>query len=159
MKKSIFVDETQRELVITKAFYKRACVFGSEEYYVLRQAKSENEGFDVVFQFQKRGKKTYDGLSFKRMRAYIETQPNSAERLIEFDAVHDVAKAKGASYALIKEWFFQTFPNYKLDEVKNDEAKNGIVDMMAAAKKLAEEKKNTSSNTQLSNAESLGIGA
>lgn len=39
------------------------------------------------------------------MNEYIETQPNSEKRLIEFAAIQKVAKTKGALYPLTKKWF------------------------------------------------------
>ena len=48
-KNGIFVDMDNNRLVMTKAYYKKACVFGTEEYYALRKAKAENKGLEVVF--------------------------------------------------------------------------------------------------------------
>ena len=45
-KTSVIVDEMNEMLVITKAFYKKACVFGSAEYYELRKAREET-GYEI----------------------------------------------------------------------------------------------------------------
>ena len=50
MEKNIIVENGN--LVMTKAFYKKACVWGSDEYYALRKAQAENEGFEIAFQHQ-----------------------------------------------------------------------------------------------------------
>lgn len=118
-KNAIIVDGEQ--IVVSKAFYKKACVFGSDEYYALRKAKAENVGCAVVFQHQISSKKTYNGLSFARMEAYIRTQADSEANLREFEAVKTVAKAKGAAYPLTKEWFFKTYPEFKEDSVSESE--------------------------------------
>ena len=143
----IFVDDDARKLVMTKAFYKRACAFGSSEYYELRKAKAENDGFEIAFQYKVSDKKTYNGLSFERMASYIAEQSDSINLMIEFEAVKRIAKAKGATYPLTKEWFFQTFPNYKEDEVKKDETATAFSALNKAAK------------TVPSNVEPLAIGA
>ena len=126
----IFVNDGNCTLDVSKAFYKKACQFGSVEYYALRKAKEET-GYEVAFKFA--DKKTHHGLSFKRMEAFIRTQANAEERLMEFEAVKKIAKAKGAMYPLTKEWFFKAFPSYKEDKVEDSE-KNTILDALKKAK-------------------------
>ena len=113
-KTSVIVDEMNEMLVITKAFYKKACVFGSAEYYELRKAREET-GYEISFKFA--DKTTYHGLNFKRMEAYIKSQPNSEANLIAYSKAKEVAEAKGSLYPYTKKWFLETFPNYKLNEV------------------------------------------
>ena len=121
MKKNIFVDGGIEALVVTKSFYKKACEFGSAEYYELRKAKAENEGYAVVFKCDIANKTTYGGLGFKRMEAYIKTQPNAEANLAEFEAVKKIAKIKGSAYPLTKKWFLTTFPAFKENEVSDAE--------------------------------------
>ena len=127
MKKSIIVNLMERTLTMTKAFYKKASVVGSVEYYELRKAMKENEGFKIVFKGA--DKKSYKGLTFEKMADYIRTQPNSAERLIEFASVQAVAEAKNAKYALTKQWFFEKYPEYKQGEVKKNETETLIAEL------------------------------
>lgn len=134
-KNQIFVNDDNGTLVITKAFYKKACVFGSDEYYALRKAKAET-GFEVAFKFE--DKDTHGGLSFKRMEAYIQTQPKAEERLIEFEAVKRIAKVKGAMYPLTKKWFFLTYPEYKDNSVSEAEKAEEAKRVAAESAKKAE---------------------
>ena len=69
----------------------------------------------------KADKKKYNGLTLPRMKEYIETQPNSKERLIEFAAIQKVAATKGAKYPLTKKWFLATFPEFKENNVSKAE--------------------------------------
>ena len=140
-KNGIVVDGKNEALVMTKAFYKKACEFGSDEYYMLRKAQAENEGFEVAFQYQVSDKKTHKGLNFKRMAEYIKTQPNADERMMEFEVVKKIAKAKGAMYPLTKEWFFLTYPQYKEDKVADSEKAKAVEDEKAKAKAEAEAEK------------------
>ena len=123
MKKSnITVNFENNTLEMSKAFYKRACVCGSDEYYELRKYRAENEGFTIVQ--TEISKKTYRNLTLMRMEEYIMTQPNSEARLLEFKAIQTVAKAKGSLYPTTKKWFFETYKEYKNDDViATDEAK------------------------------------
>ena len=139
-KTNIAVDFENNALVISKAFYKKACAFGSKENVALREAMEAYKGFSIEFKFS--DKKTYNGLSFKRMAEYIQTQPEAEMRMLEFEAVKRVAKAKGALYPLTKEWFFQTYPQYKEDEVSENEMVKALIDEKAKAAEEAEKKMN-----------------
>jgi hypothetical protein len=54
LKMAIKIDEARKTLVITAGFKKKASVFNSEEYTLLRQAKNENPGFKVEVRKTKR---------------------------------------------------------------------------------------------------------
>ena len=122
MKKSnITIDPIHKTITISKSFYKKASVYGSNEYVELRAAMAENLSFNI--EFKTSDKKTYHGLSFSRMEEYIKTQPDSDKILAKFDAVKRVAKAKGSLYPLTKKWFLNTFPDYKENEIVESETK------------------------------------
>lgn len=134
-KNGIFVNDDNGTLVMTKAFYKKACMFGSEEYYMLRDAKAHNDGYTVAFKCDIAKKKTYGGLSFKTMEAYIMTQPNSEARLMEYEVVKQIAEIKGGKYPLTKKWFLMTYPEFKKNEVSAQEQATNLAE---AEKKMAE---------------------
>lgn len=119
MSKNVTVNVIERTITISKAYYKKASIYGSSEYKELREVMSENATFKIVFKTI--DKKTYNGLNFERMAEYINTQPNSEANLKEFEAVMKVAEAKGSKYPLTKKWFLATFPEYKLNEVSDKE--------------------------------------
>ena len=117
-KRSVFVNDEAMTVEVSKAFYKKACIPGTPEFRVLREAMASCPGYSVSY---KATGKTYNGLSLARMEEYIRTQPESEERLKEFEAVKVVSKAKGALYPLTKKWFFETYPEYKANEVSKKE--------------------------------------
>ena len=135
IQKNVVVDVMNNTLTMTKAFYKKASIVGSDEYYELRKAMAENVGFKIVF--KSADKKTYRRLTLEAMADYIKTQPNSKERLIEFAAVQAVAETKNAKYPLTKKWFFEKYPEYKICGVQGSETETLIAEM---AKKIAEAK-------------------
>ena len=139
-KNGIFVNAENNTLVMTKAYYKRACVFGSAEYYELRKAKAENKDFEVVFGYKASEKTTYNGLTFKTMEAYIKTQPDSVERQMEFEVVKQIAEIKGSKYPLTKKWFLLTYPEYKKSAVSESEKATTLAELTAKAKSEAEKK-------------------
>lgn len=120
MKKPVvFVNHEDKTLTVSKAFYKKASIYGTPEYNELKAAMRDNEGYGVEFKTSE--KKTYKNLNFKRMEDYIKTQPDSEAKLMEFEAVKMIAEAKGSKYPLTKKWFLLTYPEYKENEVSRSE--------------------------------------
>lgn len=119
--KNITVDVMKNTLVVTKAFYKKACVFGSEEFKELHEAMAACPGYTVEFKMQNKARKTYKRLTIARMEEYINTQSNSEARAKEFSAVMEVAKAKGSLYPAAKKWFLANYPEFKVGDVSEDE--------------------------------------
>lgn len=115
-----FVNKT---IVGTKSAINRANMGKNPEYTTLCEMLAAHPDFTVAEKQIKHNpdKKKYNGLTLPRMKEYIETQPNSKERLIEFAAIQKVAAAKGAKYPLTKKWFLATFPEFKENEVSDAE--------------------------------------
>ncbi len=116
MKASIKIEEARKTLVITAGFKKKASVFNSEEYTLLRQAKTENPGFKVEVRKTKR--KNSPKLTLDFMRRYIDDLPDTDEKIINKEAFNEMSgKLKNAEdrtcYATIRSWFVKTFPTYK----------------------------------------------
>ena len=120
-KMNITINPFNETITVSKAFYNKALKYGTAEYKALNKALKENKGYELMFKTY--DKESYHGLTFKRMEAYIMTQPNSKENMIAYSKVKEVAETKGSSYPLTKKWFLETFPNYKLSEVSADEMK------------------------------------
>ena len=135
-----FVNKT---IVGTKSAINRANKGLSPEYGMLCKMLADHPDFTVAEKQinHKADKKKYNGLTLPRMKEYIETQPNSEKRLIEFAAIQKVAKAKGALYPLTKKWFLATFPEFKENNVSKAEISAKVAvgedDLAKAAAKLA----------------------
>lgn len=135
-----FVNKT---IVGTKSAINRANKGMKPEYDTLCEMLAEHPDFTVVEKQinHKADKKKYNGLTLPRMKEYIETQPNSKERLIEFAAIQKVAATKGAKYPLTKKWFLATFPEFKENNVSKTEISAEVAvgedDLAKAAAKLA----------------------
>lgn len=114
-KTNIIINVFDKTIIVSKSYYKRACVYGTAEYAELRGAMMDNAEFTIVFKTS--DKKTYGGLSLEKMAQYIQMQDNSGKLLVEFERVKAVAKAKNSLYPLTKKWFLNTFPAYKENDV------------------------------------------
>lgn len=134
--KNITMNLTANTLTVSKTFYKKASIFGSAEYYELRQAMIENPSFKI--EFKTYDKKTYHGLDFDTMTDYIKSQPNSENQLKVFEAVKRIAKAKNSLYPLTKKWFLNAYPEYKVNEVTENETNALISDDKAEAQAIIE---------------------
>lgn len=106
-----FFDKT---ITGTKASFNKAAKGCGPEYEELAAKMAAHPDFTLEVKEQKhkatRAKKTYDGLDFPFMRAYILTRPNSDILMKEYEEVKNVAKASGTkTYPLTKKWFLGKF--------------------------------------------------
>ncbi|MCI5524784.1 MAG: hypothetical protein MR381_01680 [Dorea sp.] len=113
------INAAAKEIIITKKFEKAANVIGSNEYKDLVTLMKDFPEFSIKVKEikKKKGKKTYNGLTIKEMRRFIESR--SENELILFDKVVEIAKQKKGSYAITKKWFLN---KYKEDYDKELEA-------------------------------------
>ena len=77
-KNAVAVNPIAKTITISKAYYKKACIYGTSEYYEFRTVLSENEGFTVDFKVIE--KKTYKDLTFERMEEYIKSTKTALTR-------------------------------------------------------------------------------
>ncbi len=68
----IIVNIEENHVIVSKAFYKRASIYGTAEYDALRKIRLENPNCKIEMKAVR--KKTYNGLTFKTMEDYIKTQ-------------------------------------------------------------------------------------
>lgn len=117
------INFTNKTIVGTKTSIEKAGRFGSPEYKELSALLAVHVNFQVVEKPIKSNprKKSYHGLTFERMKQYIETQPDSEENLALFEKAKKIAESKNSQYPLTKKWFLSTFPNYKGNEVSGVE--------------------------------------
>ena len=109
---AIRINSTKREIVITKAFAKKAEQFKSDEYNALRDAKNENPTYKVVV--RKTSKKdTLKGLNYDFMKQYIERhEGENSSAMAEFTkmTVRDEDNLATLSYGEVKKWFLEQYP-------------------------------------------------
>ena len=126
MKNYFKYDFINKAIVGSKAAIKRANSGNGNEYLELCKMLAEHPDFKVVPKEIEVNatKKKYNGLTFNRMKEYIELQEDSENVLAVFEKVQEIAEAKGAKYPLTKKWFLSKYPEYKENEasiVSNEE--------------------------------------
>lgn len=109
---TIKVNSTKREIVITKAFAKKAENYGSTEYNELKSAKNDNPTFKVVIKKTAR-KDSLKGLNYDFMKQYIERhEGEDSSKMVEFRkmTVRDEDNLATLSYGEVKKWFLEQYP-------------------------------------------------
>ena len=113
MKNTIkMIDETTAQ--VTKAFAKKAVIFGTDEYKLWKAFKAENPEAQMVTKTIKKNpnKKTNKNMTYENMAAYIKTQENAAEKLKELKTQIQKSKIQNNPYRAVLAWFEQEFKGY-----------------------------------------------
>lgn len=66
---NITINEAKRSIEVTKEFYKKASVFGSAEYYELREVRHEFPNFKIVANKAPK-RDSFKGLTYDYMKRY-----------------------------------------------------------------------------------------
>ena len=66
-------------------------------------------------------------MTYAQMEAYIKCCQNSEEYLDKYQALRTASKAKKNPYSIVREWFIETFPDYKVRSFNLDEKGKIIV--------------------------------
>ena len=113
----------------TKASFTKAGKGYGPEYEELAAKVAAHPDFSLVVKEQKqkttKAKKTYDGLDFPFMCAYILTRSNSDILMKEYEEVKKIAKSSGTkTYPLTKKWFLGKFGTeeqpFDMDEAREE---------------------------------------
>lgn len=110
MKNTLNVNLIEKTIVITKAFEKKANVFGSAEYEELSKAIEKHPLFKIeVRTITKHDNKvSYKNLTYDNMVAYINEQPKASELLAEFERQKRMSVIAKNKYRYIVNWFRST---------------------------------------------------
>lgn len=98
----------------TKASFDKASKGISPIYEELTTKTNAHPDFELVIKEQKhktaRAKRTYEGMDFKFMEAYINIQVNATVLMNEYKAIVKYANdTKISVYPFVKKWFLGTF--------------------------------------------------
>ena len=121
------IDFFGQKIIGTKASFNKASKGSGTEYEELSAKMAAHPDFTLVIKEQKhksaKAKRTYEGLDFPFMEAYILTQSDSDALMAKYQSVKDMAKSCGSNvYSLTKKWFLGTFATedkpFDMDEAR-----------------------------------------
>ena len=115
MKKAIrYIDDTHAQ--VTKAFEKKACVFGTEEFYQWREYKAIFPNAMMTNKSIKKNpnQKTRRYMTYDYMVEYINTLADEEAKkvLAEFDTIQKRAKIQKSPYQYVLSWFEAKFEGF-----------------------------------------------
>ncbi len=103
------------EAMVTKAFAKNAVIFGTEEYKLWREYRKDFPEAKMVTKNIKKNpnKKTFKNLTYKNMKAYIESLESSEVILKEYEVVMTRARIQTSPYHYVVSWFEERCKGYE----------------------------------------------
>lgn len=112
---TIRINEGNRTIEVTKAFYKEASKFGTDEYKMLKEARNDFPTFRVVTKSAGKRNGTFKGLTITYMKEYIEKHDKENMKNFCILCGRDenweiVDLAKMVTYGEIKAWFLKKYP-------------------------------------------------
>lgn len=108
------IDFINKTITGTRASFNKASKGYGPEYEELAEKIAKHPDFKLDIKEQKsrsnKVKKTYDGLNFPFMEAYISTLENAEALTKEYEEVKSMAKNTGSKlYPFTKKWFLRKF--------------------------------------------------
>lgn len=110
-----YVSDTEAQ--VTKAFEKKACIFGTEEFNLWREYKAIFPKAQMITKTIKKSEtqKKRRNRTYENMEAYIDTLVDEAVRKAvkaEFEATKKRSKIQTSPYQYVLEWFEKRFEGY-----------------------------------------------
>ena len=107
-----YINDTTAQ--VTKAFEKKACIFGTEEFKLWREYKKEFPKAKMVTKSIKKSEKQKKrrNMTFDNMEAYIATQPDAKALKKEFETIKQRSQIQKSPYQYVLSWFEAKFEGY-----------------------------------------------
>lgn len=99
---------------VTKAFQKKACIFGTKEFEMWREYKAIYPKAQMVTKSIKKNEnqKRRRNRKFENMVEFIKTLPNADEVMAEYETIQKRSKIQTSPYQYVLDWFEKKFEGY-----------------------------------------------
>lgn len=138
MKKNAIITINDTTARVTKAFEKKARIFGTEEYETWKAYRQDFPKAQMVTKTIKKNnnKRTYRNLTYVNMELFISV--NNPQLLDKFEKEKKSAKAQENPYRAVLAWFLKAFPNYDdykqfFEDMDKDKTADAPVERSSAA--------------------------
>ena len=130
----VYVNDTTAQ--VTKAFMKKANIFGTDEFKRWREYKSVFPGAIMTTKSIKKNpdKKTNRNMSYDNMKEFLGTLPNGKELQDELETMKKRSHIQKSPYRFVLDWFEATVEGY---ENFNTFLKQKEIERMQAAGEVA----------------------
>jgi len=142
------VDFFNSKIIGTKASFNKASKGNGPAYEELTALIARHPDFTLVVKEPKKhttkAKRTYNGMDFPFMEAYIQTRVNAEQIMAEYEAVKQMAEDSGISvYPFTKKWFLGEFDSngegFDMEQAKKEIADYRIAKAVLTATPAANE--------------------
>ncbi len=114
MNTTITINAKNHTIEMNKTFAKNAAIFGTEEYRQLQEARRDYPNYRVTTIRQKAGKGEFKGLDYDYMDQYVANHDESGDLMKEYRLLRGLdGDGIAEEYAVIKDWFLNTFPAFE----------------------------------------------
>ena len=139
MKKSIvFVSETEAQ--VTKAFQKKANIFGTDEFKLWREYKAEFPNAKMITKSINKNpnRKTNRNLIYLNMEKFLGTLPEAEKLLNQFEVIKTRSCTQNYPYRFVLEWFEDKVSGYEsygsfIQEVEEERRATEVMQLPKAA--------------------------
>ena len=142
------VDFFNSKIIGTKTNFNKASKGNGPAYEELTNLMARHPNFELLVKEPKKrttkAKRTYNGMDFDFMEAYIETRVNAEQIMAEYKAVKKMAEDSGISvYPFTKKWFLGEFDSngegFDMEQAKKEIADYRIAKAVLTATPAANE--------------------
>ena len=137
---------SNNEAQVTKAFAKKAVLFGTEEYKLWKAYRVDFPDAKMVTKNIKKNpnKKTTKNLTYENMATYIKAQDKAGALIKEFEKQINLSKIQSNPYRAVLAWFekqFKDYDNYKayFAGLAAEEAKKNNMFTISSSEEVADE--------------------
>ena len=152
------VDFINQKIIGTKASFDKASKGFGPIYEELAEKVAKHPDFALIVKEQKKhttkAKKTYYGMDFDFMEAYISTRKNAEQIMKEYEAVKKMAEDEGISvYPFVKKWFLGEFDpdkqGFDMEKAKKEISDYRIATAVISASPASAEKQEEEQSNDL----------
>ena len=133
MNKTYSFDAITNTLTATAIFLRKASIFNSVEYNIVKGIRADYPSVTIVKAESKKSKT--HRISLTEIKNFVELwdKQNGTTFKAKYDLVKQMAKIQANPYKYIVAWFETTFPNWKQIAIIDDEGKIHYPAELAAA--------------------------
>ena len=143
----IYVDENTAR--VTKAFMKKANIFGTDEFKLWREYKVVFPHATMTAKSIKKNpdKKTTRNLTYANMKEFLSTLPDGDKLCKELEIIKKRSLVQKCPYHYVLDWFSETVEGY--DDFKKFAAQKEAENKQSETKTATKEKEKKQSETEI----------